>query len=65
MKVGDLVKVSLSAEYDLVWVGQLGVIAEVNSFLPFGIGAIHRVLLIGGEEFWFKTKELELADESR
>ena len=63
MKVGDLVKVSLSAEYDLVWVGQLGVIAEVSS--EWNNQPDHRVLLIGGEEFWFKTKELELADESR
>jgi hypothetical protein len=59
MKVGDLVRVT----HAWLWIGQLGVITEVGVWrdCPFA----NRVLLISGDEFWFETKELEVADESR
>jgi hypothetical protein len=59
MKVGDLVRVT----HAWLWIGQLGVIAEVGYWnnCPFG----NRVMLISGEEYWFEAKELEVIDESR
>jgi hypothetical protein len=74
MKVGDLVKVILDLRrrgaggwpLSHTRAGQLGVITEVvpdrNSNFEYGY---MRALLTSGEEYWFETNELELADESR
>ena len=62
MKVGDLIRVKANPPYmgNRAFVGQLGVIIKIA---PRAL-KIH-AMLTGGSKVWFRTRELEVVNESR
>ena len=62
MKAGDLIKVKTIHRLGGLVGGELGVIIEENGYPP---NPKWKVMIMAGEEFWLKPKELEVIDESR